>query len=177
MLTPALVWAAVIVAAEPKDVVSDLIQHEQLQDSSNATRVFCIKINAASENSLLMPTVLLEFNGNSMQLQLRQSKDDPTVFRGVETFDGPGLVEYIITAGTAFWAPENSSVASFRQLPSTTTPTVTTVPTLPTVAAEKEVDAEQTNHTGYYNDTGAMFYVFVVFFVLLFIFFASAVFV
>ena len=174
MLTPALVWAAVIVAAEPKNAVSDLIQHEQLQDSSNATRVFCIKINAASENSLLMPTVLLEFNGDSMQLQLRQSKDDQTVFRGVETFEGPGLVEYIITAGTAFWAPENSSVASFRQLPTTTTPTV---PTLPTVPAGKMVGAEQTNHTVHYNDTGAMFYVFVVFFVLLFILFASAVFV
>ena len=160
LVPPALVWSAVLLATAQKN---DQIQHEKLADSSNATRVFCVKIDGATENSLIQPTVLLEFNGDSRQLPLLQSNTEPTVFRGTITFEGPGLVEYIITAGTAFWTPQNSSVASFRQLEGRT------------IQPEKVVAAEQENHTVSHNDTSAMFYVFVVFFVLLFVFMASVV--
>ena len=138
------------------------IEHEQLGNSTNATRHFCVKIESASKNSLLQPAVHLTYHGDSRLLPLLQSEADPHIFRGDATFEGTGRVDYIITAGSGFWAPENSSSASFWQLG-------------PQRAVEATADAATTAPHQYYGDIGSGFFVFLVFYVLIFLWLAAVV--
>lgn len=106
------------------------IEHKELHDSTNATRLFCIRLKNVAADIPLQPTVMYRFHDESQQLLLAQDDNDTEVFSAYHTFAGVGRVEYIITAGNVFWTPENGSLgsyATFEQLepPSTTTTTGT----------------------------------------------------
>ena len=145
---------------------SNGIEHEQLGDSTNATRHFCVRIESASENSLLQPVVHLTYHNDSRLLPLLQSEADPHIFRGDATFQGTGRVDYIITAGSGFWGPKDGSVASFWQLGAQQGAKAT---------ANRADGESAVPHQYYYNDIGSGFFVFLVLYVLIFLCLASAV--
>ena len=107
------------------------IQHEELGDSHNPTRTFCIRLKNVAPDTPLQPSVMFRFRNDSQQLLLQQDNQDNEVFRGTHTFNGTGHVEYIITAGNVFWTPKGASFGAFDQLETTTT-TTTTATTTPT---------------------------------------------
>ena len=97
-------------------VASGLIVHDELADSANATRTFCIYLKGAGKNALVQPSVNYRYHNDSKKLLLHQHKDKFEVFSAEATFEGTGDVEYIITAGTEFWTPENASFGTFKKL-------------------------------------------------------------
>ena len=122
------------------------IEHEQLGDSSNATRTFCIYLRGVTAESLLQPKVNYRYHNDSSQLLLHQHADDAEAFSAAATFEGEGTVEYIITAGTQFWTPPNASFASFRKLPAVA------------AASVAEHTLEDTPHTHYYSYSGTAYF-------------------
>lgn len=110
MLRPALLAALGVVASGTS------IVHEELADSANATRTFCIYLNGTGKNALVQPSVSYRYHNDSKKLLLHQHDDNSEVFSAKVTLKGTGTVEYIITAGTEFWTPQNASFGSFKKL-------------------------------------------------------------
>ena len=152
----AALWLAATAVATPVK-----IEHDELQDSANATRLFCIRLKNVAADIPLQPTVMYRFHKESQQLLLTQDDNDTEVFSAYHTFDGVGRVEYIITAGNVFWTPENTSLgsfATFEQLEPPTTQT-TTLETTPTTTHRLAQTAQvQIAHHAYEDDTATHYH-------------------
>jgi hypothetical protein len=128
------------------------IEHEELGDSHNPTRTFCIRLKNVAPDTPLQPSVMFRFRNDSQQILLQQDNQDNEVFRGTHTFNGTGHVEYIITAGNVFWTPKGASFGAFDQLETTTTTTTTATTTLATTVTSTKPHVARHTYTG--NDDG-----------------------
>lgn len=146
-------WLAATAVATPVK-----IEHEEMLDSTNATRLFSIRLKNVAADTPLQPTVMYRFHDESQQLLLAQDDNDTEVFSAYHTFDGVGKVEYIITAGNVFWTPENASSGSFATFEQLQPPTTTT-PTTSTTATSSTAEPHVARHViGIDEDTGSAHY-------------------